>query len=73
MQPFGITVSGDKQRVFDRLAETAAQNEAASNIIFAIRDHVASFPDNAQISLSLSLVLNYSAEPLASGPRQVGY
>ena len=71
MQPFGVTVNGSKQRVFDRLEETADKNEAARNIIHAVRDHVAALPDNAQISLSLSVMLNYTAEPLA-GPREVG-
>lgn len=73
MEPFGVTVNGDKKRVFDRLDETAAKNEAARNIIYAVKDHVAALPDNAQISLSLSVMLNYSAEPLSTGPREVGY
>lgn len=72
MPPFGITVSGDRQRVLDRLDEAAEKYDGALNIIHAVRDHVMILPSNAVISLSMSLTLNYSAESATLGPREVG-
>lgn len=80
MSPFGLTVSGDKVKVLDRIAhvrnsrvDTGANpvNDAGLQLLDFFENYVRGIPDGSQVSLSVHVSCNYTA-PDTTVNRQVG-
>ncbi len=72
MQPFGITVSGDKTRVLERIQDKKIEGDAGVQAMCDLLiKKVTEIPPDAEISLSFAINLRYTIETSA-GPREVG-
>lgn len=77
MRPFGLTMRGSKPQILERLAEEQAampleEVAGGARLLEFFEGYVAALPDRAEISLSMSVLLNYWVPPEVVLPREVG-
>lgn len=80
MPPFGITVSGTRERVLERIAAAKDAKVTghghpltpeAEKIYTVFEEYIGGMPEGSQVSLSLHVLCNVTT-PEAAGPRNVG-